>query len=412
VASPNGFEILKADKNAEDGYRAPREGEIMRNPTLSTTFRTLAAEGKEGFYRGRIAKSIIDVTSSLGGHITLGDLEHHLDIGTEESTPISLRVTMMDINSSRGGLDIWEHPPNGQGLVALIALGILQELEKSGTIKKWKPHEHNSTEYLHILIESLRLAFADGHFYIADPAVTPVPVPELLSPACLSKRAALFSPTSALPQTLSHGSPALTSSDTVYFAVTDAAGNAASFINSNYAGFGTAIVPAGCGFTLQNRGANFSLDPTHPNVYAPRKRPYHTIIPALATHVDDGAVASVFGVMGGFMQPQGHVQTLLNQYVFGMSPQEALDAPRFCIGEGMPGADGTVGGTVVSVEEGIAEDVVLGLRALGHTIEVVSGYGRALFGRGQIIKVGKEDGQRVYSAGSDARADGCAIPLV
>jgi gamma-glutamyltranspeptidase / glutathione hydrolase len=198
----------------------------------------------------------------------------------------------------------------------------------------------------------------------------------------------------------------------VYFAAIDAQGNACSFINSNYVGFGSAIVPAGCGFTLQNRGANFSLDEKHPNSYAPRKRPYHTIIPALATHADNGELSSVFGVMGGFMQPQGHVQVLLNQYVFGMDPQEALDAPRICIGQGMPEADGTVGVAIVSIEEGIAPDVIDGLRELGHNVKIVTGYGRGLFGRGQIIKVGKDEGQGVHSAGSDPRGDGAAFPLI
>jgi gamma-glutamyltranspeptidase / glutathione hydrolase len=266
--------------------------------------------------------------------------------------------------------------------------------------------------YLHTIVEALRIALADGSWFISDPSVEQIPITALLSSAYLAERASLFSPTKALPSSLTHGSPALSSSDTVYFSVIDADGNGCSFINSNYAGFGTAIVPPGCGFTLQNRGANFSLDANHPNAYAPRKRPYHTIIPAIATHADNGQLASVFGVMGGFMQPQGHVQVLLNQYVFGMNPQEALDAPRICIGQGMPEADGTVGAAVVSLEEGIPSDVVDGLRILGHNVKVVKDYARGLFGRGQIIKIDEDDGQRIYSAGSDPRGDGAAFPLI
>lgn len=270
----------------------------------------------------------------------------------------------------------------------------------------------NSFSHLHACVEALRLAFADANWWVTDPNVERVPTTGLLSHEYLSERAALFSPTSALPASLGHGSPAHTSSDTVYFSVTDAEGNGASFINSNFGGFGTDIVPPGCGFTLQNRGANFNLEEGHPNTYAPRKRPYHTIIPALATNLDDDSLASVFGVMGGFMQPQGHVQVIWNQYVFGMDPQEALDAPRFCIGGGMPNADGTVNNTVISIEEGIAQEVVDGLRDLGHTVEVVTGHERALFGRGQIIRVKDEEGIHVYTGGSDPRADGAAVPLV
>jgi gamma-glutamyltranspeptidase / glutathione hydrolase len=191
-------------------------------------------------------------------------------------------------------------------------------------------------EHLHACIEALRIAFADGNWWIADPNVSKVPTADLISPSYLASRAEIFDPKHAAPNSIDHGSPAHNHSDTVYFAVTDSAGNAISFINSNYNGFGTGIVPAGCGFTLQNRGANFNLQAGHPNEYAPRKRPYHTIIPALVTNPDDSSLNSVYGVMGGFMQPQGHVQVLLNQFVFGMTPQAALDAPRFCIGAGMP----------------------------------------------------------------------------
>lgn len=190
--------------------------------------------------------------------------------------------------------------------------------------------------------------------------------------------------------------------------MTDAAGNAASLINSNYLGFGTGIMPRGCGFTLQNRGSNFSLDPCHPNRLAPRKRPYHTIIPGIATRLADGSLHSAFGVTGGLMQPQGHVQVLLGQLVGRLDPQRALDAPRVCIvADGPDGAEWTV-----HVEEGMPEATVEGLRGLGHKMKVVGGANRGMFGRGQIIRhtVDAVNGTPVWSAGSDMRADGAAYP--
>jgi gamma-glutamyltranspeptidase/glutathione hydrolase len=236
-----------------------------------------------------------------------------------------------------------------------------------------------------------------------------VPTQELITPSYLAERAKLFSKDKATDGIVDHGSPAHNHSDTVYFAVTDAEGNGCSFINSNYGGFGTAIIPKDCGFTLQNRGANFSLKEGHPNVYAPGKRPYHTIIPALITNASDGSLHTVYGVMGGFMQPQGHLQVLLNMLVFGLTPQAALDAPRFCIGAGTPEV-GKVMDRVIYLEDGIGPDVVEGLEKLGHTIEVVKGIGRGLFGRGQVIRAHWDDGQLVYSAGSDPRSDGAALP--
>ena len=423
--------MLKTDPSASDGVRAPRAGDIIKLPNLARTFRTLANEGKPGFYTGRIAEELVSVVRSLGGYLTLGDLKHHLDLGSEPVSPISLKFTGQGLAPS-AGLEVWEHPPNGQGIVALMALGILQELERSGAIPTFSPDDFNTTPYLHAIIESLRIAFADASWFVTDPSVEPVPTAQLLSRSYLTSRAALFSPSRATGPELEHGnpssssssfqSPALSSSDTVYFAVSDSQGNAISFINSNYGGFGTCIIPLGCGFTLQNRGANFSLDAQHPNRLAPRKRPYHTIIPGLVTSFDSNPgedakpgrlrLHSVFGVMGGFMQPQGHVQVLLGQVVGGLNPQQALDAPRVCIGAGMP-EDGEVLDMTVFVEEGMPQEAVGGLRALGHAVRGVSGQGRGLFGRGQIIRwtVDEVEGTGVWSAGSDMRADGAAYPL-
>ncbi len=419
-ASPNGVEMLKRDPDAKDGCRAPRAGEIMKNPTLANTFRTVAKEGKAGFYTGRIAEELIKVTSDLGAHLTLDDLKHHMEVGTETTEPISLKFNAQNVgdshrkhmeDASSEGIELWEHPPNGQGIVALMALGIIEQLEKSGKIPKFEPRDHNSAEYLHIIVEALRIAFADGNWWIADPNVEKVPTKGMLSPEYLAERAKLFDPKKA-SEPPKHGSPAQNSSDTVYFACSDSEGNAISFIISNYAGFGTAIIPKGCGFTLQNRGANFELQPAeHPNVLAPRKRPYHTIIPALVTNASDQSLHSVYGVMGGFMQPQGHVQVLMNQLVFGQTPQAALDAPRVCIGAGMPD-EGDVMDRTVYLEEGMSEETVQGMKKLGHQVKVVGGWGRSLFGRGQVIRwhVDPIEKKGVWSAGSDQRGDGAAVP--
>ncbi|KAF4957924.1 hypothetical protein FGADI_2753 [Fusarium gaditjirri] len=380
-ASPNFAEMLKKDPSAQDGVRAPRPGEVFKNPTLAQTFRTLATEGKKGFYTGRIAEEIVKVVQDLGGYLELDDLKHHLETGTQNTEPISVKFRGQGLTDKdpNGGVELWEHPPNGQGIVALMALGIIEQLEKQGKIPRFTPEDHNSTAYLHAIIEALRLGFTDASWYVTDPDTTKVPTAGMISPSYLAERAKIFSASKAhdgvQPGNPDFVSPALQSSDTVYFTVTDSAGNAASFINSNYAGFGTAIIPKGCGFTLQNRGANFSLDERHPNKLEPRKRPYHTIIPGMATNITDGSLHSTFGVMGGFNQPQGTIQVLLNQVLFGLNPQQALDAPRICIGAGMPD-EGNVLDWTVHVEEGISEKTVEELKKLGHNVVVLKGWKR------------------------------------
>jgi gamma-glutamyltranspeptidase/glutathione hydrolase len=407
--------MLKPDPKAKDGARSPLPGEIMKNPTLAKTFRKLAAEGKKGFYEGEVAEELVKVVQDLGGYMSLDDLKYHAETGTQNTEAISLKFTGQDIvkkqtdgtdGEANQGVEIWEHPPNGQGIVALMALGILEELERTGKIPVFTEDQHNSTEYLHAVIESLRIAFADASWWVTDPDVEKVPSKELISREYLAERAKLFNPEKAAA-IVDHGSPAHNHCDTVYFAVTDEEGNGISFINSNYAGFGSGIIPKGCGFTLQNRGANFSLDPAHPNALAPRKRPYHTIIPALITNCSDGSLHSVYGVMGGFMQPQGHVQVLLNMLAFNYHPQAALDAPRICIA-----ADSEPGNQTIYIEEGISGETIEGLKRLGHQVKVLKGWQRGMFGRGQIIRCHHDDGQLVYSAGSDPRGDGMAIPAV
>ncbi|KAK2037627.1 gamma-glutamyltranspeptidase [Colletotrichum somersetense] len=425
-ASPNFSEMLKKDPKAADGVRAPNPGEIMKNPTLAQTFRALAKDGKKGFYTGRVAEELVKVVKDLGGRLELDDLAYHLEQGSEPVEPISLKfkpALKSQANghggsSDDGAVEVWEHPPNGQGIVALMALGIIQELQTSGVVPAWSPEDHNTAPYLHAIIEALRLGFTDASWYVTDPNVVPVPSAALISREYSAARAKLFDPRRAA-QTLhvgeppKHASPALRSSDTVYFTVSDEHGNAASFINSNYGGFGTCIIPRGCGFTLQNRGANFSLDADHPNRLESGKRPYHTIIPAMVTNQSDGSLHSAFGVMGGFMQPQGHVQVLLGQLVAGLTPQQALDAPRVCVVAGLPDREADFDWTV-SVEEGMPEETVEGLRALGHKVEVVTGTDRSVFGRGQIIRYSVDpiEGTGVWSAGSDPRGDGAAYPAL
>jgi gamma-glutamyltranspeptidase / glutathione hydrolase len=420
-ASPNFGELLI--KNPDGTYRGPQPGEIFKNQGLANTFRALAKDGKEGFYTGRIAEEIIRVTKDRGGLLELEDLTHHMKLGSESVAPISkifrgqgyAQTKEQYVNGLSGqhsnedhGIEVWEHPPNGQGIVALMALGILEELEKSGKIPTFTKDQHNSVEYLHAIIESLRIAFADASWWVADPNISKDYSASLISHEYLAERAKLFDPRKASDKIYDHGSPAHNHSDTVYFAVTDKEGNGISFINSIFHSFGSAIIPNSCGFVLQNRGGNFQLEPGHPNAIAPGKRPYHTIIPAILTNVHDGSLHSVYGVMGGFMQPQGHVQVLLNMLAFKYDPQAALDAPRFCIGaEGMPG-DGN--GRKVFLEDGIDESVCKQLRAMGHDAEIVTGYGRSVFGRGQVIRSHVQDGLMVFSAGSDPRGDGAAYP--
>lgn len=421
-ASPNFRELMRRDPTAKDGWRAPRPGELFTNPALADTFRLLAKGGKRGFYRGQVAEAIVKVVQDADGLLDLVDLESHLETGSEQVDPIRLRfdagcIARVQKDTYGGaqeqaagddGVDVWECPPNGQGLVALMALGILEQLEKQGRIPRFKQADHNSAEYLHAVIEALRISFSDSRWWISDPAFTDIPVTDLLSPDYLGRQAKLFDPKRASSGTR-QVSPAQTPSDTVYFAVTDRWGNGMSFINSNYAGFGSSIIPAGCGFTLHNRGASFSLDKEHPNAFAPKKRPYHTIIPAMVTLPEDGSLHTIFGVVGGFMQPQGHVQVLLNMLAFKHNPQAALDAPRICVGAGTP-APGEAQDNTVYLENGIDPAVAWQLRLLGHDVQYVTGWKRCLFGRGQVIRLHVEDGTIVYSGGSDPRGDGAAIP--
>jgi gamma-glutamyltranspeptidase/glutathione hydrolase len=364
--------------------RGPRTGEVMRLPTLAATLQTMAESGKEPFYRGTIAEKIVTAVGEAGGVLALEDLAAHDSQWVE---PIRTRYR---------SCDIWECPPNGQGLAVLLCLSILRACGIDQT-------KAAGADRLHLMIEAMRLAFADARRHIADPGFSSVPVGELLSEQHARKRAAAISPMKAMDHS-GWGDPSgmgPVGTDTVYFCTADAEGNACSFINSNFLGFGTGIVPEGCGFALHNRGYGFVLDAGHPNGLEPEKRPYHTIIPGLSTHAETGELHTAFGVMGGMMQPQGHVQVLAALIDDELDPQAALDRGRFQL------EDGRLDG-VVLLEDSVGSEVCAGLERRGHRIRMLSGMDRPLFGLGQIIL---NDRAGVYWAGSDPRGDGCAIGL-
>jgi gamma-glutamyltranspeptidase/glutathione hydrolase len=369
--------FLRSSPNTEDYLpdgRAPEVGQVVKLPGLARTLQAIAEGGAEAFYTGPTGEAIVSTLQSLGGMMTLDDLKAH-------------RSTWdAPILTDYRGITVYECPPNGQGIAALLALNIASGWDVSAA--PW-----DSPERMHFMIEAMRLAFADARHYVADPAFGPVPVNELLSPAYAKERRALVSEARAM-QPPSFGLP-LPGSDTVYFCTADSEGNACSFINSLYFGFGTGIVAKGTGVFLQNRGANFSLDPEHPNAFAPGKRPYHTIIPGMA--LKDGELWAAFGVMGGFMQPQGHFQVISAMVDDDLNPQEALDRSRFCLLDGN-------GNSVVGLEEGIPLATMARLAELGHAIQPITGRMRATFGTGQIIRRDPDSG--VLYGGSDPRKDG------
>lgn len=358
----------------------PYPGTFMRLPNLAWSLRTLAEEGAEAFYRGLIAERIAEAVQEAGGVLTVEDLARH---SSEWVEPISTLYR---------GTRVWECPPNGQGLAALIALNII-----NGTDVAALPP--GGTARYHLLVEAMRLAFADAARYIGDPAQSDIPLSGLLSPAYAAERARLIDPKRAAPGVAAGDPGSVAGNDTVYFCVLDREGNGCSFINSNFMGFGTGIVPRGCGFSLQNRGRGFVLDAGHPNGLAPEKRPYHTIIPAIMTDGESGELRSLFGVMGGMMQPQGHLQVASALLDDGLDPQAALDRPRFQL------ADGNSRGPLL-LEDSLSPSTVEGLAELGHRIEVLRGADRHLFGLGQVVY---HAGDGLWWAGCDPRSDGCAL---
>ena len=366
---PSGAEMLR------DG-RAPRYGEVMTLRTLGHTLCRIADGGPKAFYQGEIGRKIADFVQSEGGWLTTEDLgSHHSDF--DEAIHVDYR-----------GTTVWECPPNGQGIAALMALNIAEGFDVTGMGPQ-------SADRYHHLIESMKLAYADALQYVADPRVAEVPIKGMLSKTYADQRRAAISPEEALTD-VTYGRPA-PNADTVYLTAVDGEGNACSFINSLYQGFGTGMVVPGTGIVLQNRGALFSLDSAHPNFLQGRKRPYQTIIPAMATRGSE--IWLSFGVMGGFQQPQGHLQIVSNMVDFGMDAQQALDALRFSIDVAESGH--------VRVEEDLDPATVKELERRGHQVDVLSGYNRIQFGGGQVISRDPETG--VLTAGSEPRKDGAAV---
>ena len=362
--------------------RAPREGEIFRNPGLARSYREIAAGGRDAYYKGPIAKAIVAFSEKHGGFFSMEDFSGHRSEWVEP------------LGTSYRGVTLYELPPNGQGLAALQMLNILERFDL-------RAMGRDSVDFWHTLIEAKKLAYEDRARFYADPAFNELPIEGLLSKRYGRERADLVDPNRAARH-YEAGRPLLGHGDTTYLTTADAQGNMVSLIQSNYTGFGSGHVVEGWGFGLQDRGGLFSLDPESPNFLEPEKRTFHTIIPAFA--MKEGKPWLAFGVMGGDMQPQGHVQILINLLDFGMNLQEAGDAPRFHHGGSSEptGTKMTSGGTV-HLESGVPENVRRGLvrrgHRLAHTIGIYGGY--------QAIARDPKTG--VYSAASESRKDGCAI---
>ncbi len=362
--------------------RAPLEGETFRNPALARTYEALGEKGRDAFYRGAIAESLLAFSRKHAGFFAPEDFANHRSEWVE---PIS---------TDYRGVTVWELPPNGQGLAALQILNMLEgfDLRSMG---------RDSAAFWHTLVETKKIAYEDRARYYADPAFSASPVAGLLSKDYARERAKLLDPGRALPR-IDSGHPALRAGDTTYLAVADSDGNMVSLIQSNYTGFGSGYVLEEWGFGIHSRGALFSLNPGAANALEPGKRPFHTIIPAFATR--DGQPWLAFGVMGGDMQPQGHVQILINLLDFGMNLQEAGDAPRFYhTGSSEPtGTLMTTGGTL-ALESGIAEPVRRELTRRGHRIQEMVG----VFGGYQAVAW--DPVRRVWAGASESRKDGCAM---
>ena len=374
-------EETKLQKNSEarrvflPGGKAPEVGARFSNPDVGKALRLVAEQGRDAFYKGEIAKSIISASAAFGGTMQLDDLA---DFSAEWVEPVSIDYR---------GWKVYELPPNGQGMAALEMLNIMSTFQPDGAGPQ-------GTVELHKKIEAMKLAYADLYRYNADPRFAKVPVQGLLSKAYAAQRAALINPNKANCNP-GPGSPA--TSDTVYLAAVDKDGNIASLIQSNYSEFGSGIVVSGMGFALQNRGALFVLDPGHPNVLQPRKRPFHTIIPAF---MEQGDLHIGFGIMGGPNQPLAHAQFVSNLVDYGMNIQAAVEAPRFTV------TDNTVSCDIV-IESRIKPEVLQALRDKGHKLIVHKEYSVSM-GRGQVVMHNSKSG--VNSGASDPRADGVAEP--
>ncbi|GMU24056.1 MAG: hypothetical protein AMXMBFR13_41330 [Phycisphaerae bacterium] len=379
--------LLQADPGAARSFlkdgRAPRVGEMMINPQIAATYRRMAAEGLDVFYRGDIARRIVALSESNEGLFSLRDFEQHTSSWVE---PVS---------TSYRGYHVWELPPNGQGIAVLQMLNLLEPFDVRGM-------GHNSAEFLHLYVEAKKLAYEDRAKFYADPDVAlGLPIGELISKPYAAQQGRRIDRERVALKGVA-GDPRMGRADTVYLTVVDKDRNAVSLIQSLYYGFGSGLAPEDLGFCLQNRGTLFSLDPNHLNRLEPHKRPFHTIIPAMVTR--DGKPWLSFGVMGGDMQPQGQVQVLCNIIDHGMNVQQAGEAARCShSGSSTPTGRMMTDGGEVSVEPGISDEAIAALEQKGHRVS----RGRGGFGGYQAILIDHENG--VLHGGSDPRKDGAAI---
>ncbi|MEC7659175.1 MAG: gamma-glutamyltransferase [Bacteroidota bacterium] len=358
-----------------NGGKLAVEGEIFKNPLLAKTYRTIANKGEQGFYSGTIASAIADEVQQQGGFLTTEDLSSYK---VEWIEPVSINYR---------GYDIWELPPNGQGIAALQMLKILEGFNFSEI-------DFGSSEHLHLFTEAKKLAFEDRAKFYADMAFAKVPMKTLLSDAYADQRRALIQDKASM-----YSAGQISAGETIYMTVADKEGYMVSLIQSNYYGMGSGVVPKGVGFMLQNRGALFSLDENHANVYAPGKRPFHTIIPAFVTK--DGVPFLSFGVMGGDFQPQGHSQIVMNVIDFGMNIQEAGDAPRWDHkGSSSPRGNKAKNSGKIRVESGISYETIRQLMARGHDV----GFATGIYGGYQAILWDAKN--KVYRGASESRKDG------
>jgi gamma-glutamyltranspeptidase/glutathione hydrolase len=362
------------------GGHAPEKGAIFRNPGLARSLRAIVQGGRDAMYRGKLADALVRYSQSAGGLFSYADFAEHASNFVD---PVSTRYR---------GFDVWELPPNGQGIAVLEMLNLLESFD----LASMGPQ---SAAALHLLIEAKKLAYEDRAKFYADPEFARVPVASLISKSYAARRLAELNLDRANPRPTA--GEAL-QADTIYLTVVDRDFNCVSLIQSNFHGFGSYHVPGDLGFVLQNRGCLFALDPAHFNRLEPRKRPFHTIIPGFITK--DGRPWLSFGLMGGDMQAQGHAQVICNLIDFGMDVQEAGEAPRFRhFGSSEPTGEAAKGSGMVALESGIAPEVRRALQAKGHHLVGAPG----TFGGYQAIRIDTERG--VLSGGSDPRKDGCAL---
>ena len=363
------------------GGRAPRKGEIFRNPELADTLELIAKKGRDAFYKGQIARTIDEFMQEVGGFLSYRDLAEH---SSEWVEPVS---------TDYRGYDVWELPPNGQGIAALQMLNILEGYDLSAM-------GFGSADYIHYFVEAKKLVFEDRAKWYADPAFNDIPVTELVGKEYAALRRELIDPEEAA-ESYEAGNPTLEEGDTIYLTVADDERNMVSLIQSNYRGMGSGLAPYGLGFILQDRGELFTLEEGHFNTYAPHKRPFHTIIPAFVTK--DGKPYMSFGVMGGATQPQAHVQIVVNMVDFGMNLQEAGDAPRILhSGSSQPTGEKMTDGGRVQLETGFAYESIRELVLRGHTV----GWAVGPYGGYQAVLYDADSD--VYFGASESRKDGQA----